>query len=169
MPAAPIQVGATTSSFLSAGPAVPARPSPTHQLGARLPRPYPLHLSLLPWEEGRAPLHMCHQNAFSYFRSFFQDKKWCAGKEKLCLGELVQVSQGGCGTEGRFGTDTWVVGSQNLWAALSTGSSTDSQTVFLLLLPWGWEMLFCRDSGKPRMGEERSEIASLSQTQHMLL
>lgn len=62
--------------------------------------------------------------------SHFQEKKRGAEKENCC-GELVQRFQGTSGPRGSPGTAAWVVGSQNLGAALSRRSSADSQIVFL--------------------------------------
>lgn len=101
--------------------------------------------------------------------SNFQEKKWGAGKKNCARGELVQVSQASSGPNGRPGTAALGVGRQNLWAALWKGSSVVSQIVFLLPLPWEWEMHLCRDRSAQGPGEERSETAPLSQTQHMLL
>lgn len=86
VPAALIQGGATTSSFLTASPAVPARPSPTHQLGAQLSLPYPLHLLLLPWEEGWALLRMCHWKLLITFSPFFKTESGVLGMKTVLGG-----------------------------------------------------------------------------------
>lgn len=95
---APIQGGATTSSFLTGSPAVPARPSPTHQLGAQLSLPYPLHLLLLPW----APLRMCHWKLLITFSPFFKT-------ESGVLGMKTVLGGGGSGVPGqlRYQREIW--------------------------------------------------------------
>lgn len=167
-PPALIQLGATARSFLAASPAVPARISPTHQLGARLPLPYPLHLSLLPWEEGWALLQMCRQNAFYYLLSFSREKVGC-WEEKLCWGNWFRCPRAALVPRGA------PVPPPGLWEAKTSGQLYQEGP------PRRGKLCSssrCHGDGKCSSaemaaqwgpGKERPEIASLSQTQDMLL
>lgn len=112
----------------------------------------PLHLLLLSVEGGlafkRAPKRL--SLTFSHFQEKIK-RGMLWGKRKggnaECCGELGWVSWGGFTPKGSpaAATAAWILGSRNIWVAVPGGSSTDSQIVFLLLLPWRWEKLFCRD------------------------